>query len=213
MRPTLKFALPLLLLGGVAGGTLAAQSPASAPAIPGAKDAARVTGGTSAVDSQHVLIGWKVDHFGFNDYFGQFGQATGTLTLDKANPAASRVEITIPVNSASAASPQLIQHLMTADFFDAANHPEARFVSTRVVLDDDGDEADIYGDLTLRGVTKPVKLEADFVGAGVNPMNSKETVGFHAETTIRRSDFGINFALPMVSDEVELEISVAFEKQ
>ncbi len=71
----------------------------------------------------------------------------------------------------------------------------------------------ITGDLTINGITKPVTFEAEFTGAGANPFNSKQTVGFEAETTIKRSDFGVNYAIPFVSDEVELDISVAFEKQ
>ena len=81
-----------------------------------------------------------------------------------------------------------------------------------VVVDEDGDEAKVTGKLTLNGVTKPVTLDVDFFGAGVG-MNKKETVGFQAETTIKRSDFGISMGIPMVSDEVELEIHAAFEKQ
>lgn len=71
----------------------------------------------------------------------------------------------------------------------------------------------ITGDLTLNGVTKPVTFEAEFTGAGTNPFNKKATVGFEAETEIKRSDFGVNYGIPFVSDEVELDISVAFEKQ
>jgi polyisoprenoid-binding protein YceI len=101
--------------------------------------------------------------------------------------------------------------MATADFLDAANHPTARFVSRTVTVD--GNQATIVGDLTLRGVTRPVTLNARFVGAGTNPMNRKETVGFHATTSVNRSEFGMNYAVPMVSDKVELTISVAFEKQ
>ena len=81
-----------------------------------------------------------------------------------------------------------------------------------VVVDAEGDEAKVMGNLTLNGVTKPVTLDVDFHGAGVG-MNKKETVGFEAETTIKRSDFGVSMGIPMVSDEVELEIHAAFEKQ
>ena len=90
---------------------------------------------------------------------------------------------------------------------------DAKFVSTRVVLDDEGDEATVIGNLTLNGVTKPVTLDVDFHGAGTNPYNKKPTIGFEAEGKIRRSDFGIAYGIPAVSDEVELEIHAAFEKQ
>ncbi len=186
--------------------------------VPGAKDATRVTGGTYNADSGHTLIGWRVSHFGFNDYFGIFGGSTGTLTIDPKNPAAAKVDITIPVSQVTTASAGLTDHLLRAgkdggkaDFFGPAP-ADARFVSTSVKIDDDGDEAVIVGNLTLNGVTKPVTLDVDFTGAGVNPFNKKETIGFEAETTIKRSDFGVNYGIPVVSDEVELDITAAFEK-
>lgn len=208
MRKTtlLGIALPFALIAGA--GTLAAQS---TPSLPGTADTSRVASGTYAPDANHTIVGWRVNHFGFNDYFGQFGQATGTLMLDKDNPGASTVDITIPVNSLVTSSERLTGHMATADFLDAANHPTARFVSHHVVID--GTKATIHGDLTLRGVTRPVTLNAEFVGAGTNPMNSKETVGFHGSMSINRSEFGIAYAVPMVSDKVDLTISVAFEKQ
>ncbi|ASJ91210.1 YceI family protein [Porphyrobacter sp. CACIAM 03H1] len=192
----------------------------SAPQVPGAKDPSRVTAGTYAADPAHSLIGWEVNHFGFNDYYGIFGDVAGTLVLDPANPGAAKVDVTIPVASVTTASKGLTEHLLRAgkdggapDFFGPAPAP-ARFVSTAVTVDSkDATKATITGNLTLNGVTKPVTFEAEFTGAGVNPMNKKETVGFEAETEIKRSDFGVNYGIPFVSDEVELDISVAFEKQ
>ena len=185
---------------------------------PGAPDKTRVTAGTYAADANHTIVVWEVDHLGFSKYTGIFGDVTGTLVLDPANPAAAKVDVTIPVSKVTTASAGLTAHLLRAgkdggkpDFFGAAP-ADAKFVSTRVVLDDDGDEAKVTGNLTLNGVTKPVTLDVDFHGAGVG-MNKKETVGFQAETTIKRSDFGISMGIPMVSDEVELEIHAAFEKQ
>jgi polyisoprenoid-binding protein YceI len=188
----------------------------SAPSMPGIKDATRVAAGSYAADPSHTLIGWRVDHFGFNDYFGIFGDVTGSLQLDPANPAAAKVDVTIPVGKVTTASAGLTEHLLRAgkdggkpDFFGPAP-ADARFVSTAVKVD--GTKAVIDGNLTLNGVTKPVSLNAEFSGAGNNPFNKKATVGFHATTTIKRSDFGIVYAVPLVSDAVELDISVAFEK-
>ena len=185
--------------------------------LPGQKDASRVTAGTYKTDPGHSLIGWEVNHFGFNDYFGIFGDVAGTLTIDPANPNAAKVDVTIPVAKVTTASAGLTSHLLRAgkdggkpDFFGPAP-ADARFVSTKVVAS--GTTAKITGNLTLNGVTKEVTLDAEFTGAGANPFNKKETIGFEADTTIKRSDFGIAYALPMVSDEVELDISVAFEKQ
>lgn len=185
---------------------------------PGTKNAAAVTGGTYNADPKHTLVGWEVNHFGFNDYFGLFGDISGTLVIDPKNPAAAKVDITIPVSKVTTASAELTGHLLKpaaaggkADFF-GATPTDAKFVSTSVKIDEDGHEATIVGDLTLNGVKKPVTLEADFTGAGVNPYNKKETIGFEAEAKIKRSDFGISYGLANVSDEVELNITVAFEK-
>lgn len=184
--------------------------------VPGTLDTTRVTAGTYNTDPGHTLIGWRVSHFGFNDYFGIFGDATGTLTLDPANPNAAKVDITIPVGKVTTASAGLTGHLLRAgkdggkpDFFGPAP-ADARFVSTEVSAV--GQQAKIRGNLTLNGVTKPVVLDTKFSGAGTNPFNKKATVGFHATTTIKRSEFGIVYGIPMVSDDVVLDISVAFEK-
>lgn len=212
-------------LAAVTALALAAGATAFAPAltaqgaaeVPGAMDPARVTAGTYATDPNHSLIGWEVNHFGFNDYYGLFGDVAGTLTIDPANPNAAKVDVTIPVANVTTASKALTDHLLRAgkdgakpDFFGPAPAP-ARFVSTAVKAE--GTTATITGDLTLNGVTRPVTFEAEFTGAGTNPFSKKATIGFEAETTIKRSDFGVSAYIPFVSDEVELDISVAFEKQ
>jgi len=188
----------------------------------GKPDPARITGGSYKVDQHHTMVRWEVDHLGITPYFGIFGDITGTLTLDPKNPKAAKVDITIPVAKVTTASAGLTQHLLKPpakagdrpDFF-GPNPADARFVSTSVVPASDGDlEAKITGNLTLNGVTKPVTLDAKFYGAGTAPkdMGGQEMVGFEAETTIKRSDFGVNMAIPMVSDEVELDIVAAFVK-
>ena len=206
----LLFALPL-----AAAIPLIAQMPMKAP---GAPDPARVTAGTYSVDPGHTLVGWRVDHLGFNDYFGIFGDSSGTLKLDPKNPNAAKVDITIPVSKVTTASKGLTDHLLRpgrdgskADFF-GANPADARFVSTQVSAM--GTRAKIAGNLTLNGVTKPVILDATFAGAGKGPPQAggKETVGFHAMSTIKRSEFGIGYGIPMVPDKVRLDITVAFEK-
>ncbi|HMO76629.1 MAG TPA: YceI family protein, partial [Sphingopyxis sp.] len=154
--------------------------------VPGAPDKARVAAGTYAADPAHTLVVWEVDHFGFSNYTGIFGDVTGTLVIDPANPAAAKVDVTIPVSKVTTASAGLTGHLLRdgkdggkPDFFGSAP-ADARFVSTSVVLDDDGDEAKVTGNLTLNGVTRPVTLDVDFHGAGDNPFNKKATVGFEA---------------------------------
>ncbi len=181
-----------------------------APKLPGSVDPTKVVAGTYIVDPSHTLVGFRVNHFGFNDYFGIFGDSTGTLEIDPANLAAAKVDITIPVNKLTTASAGLTRHMNSADFFETETHPTARFVSTKVTVD--GNAAKIDGNLTIKGITKPVVLDASFTGVGNNPFNKKLTVGFEADTIIKRSDFGVNGAIPLVSDEVQLGITVAFEK-
>ena len=200
--------MPLIL----AGAALAVATPlvAQQMAIPGTADASRVTGGTYKTDPGHTLIGWRVNHLGFNDYFGIFGDADGTLVLDPKQPAAAKLDITVPVNKLTTASAGLTKHMMSKDFFNAEATPTARFTSTAVKVN--GTQAAITGNLTLNGVTKPVVLNARFTGAGANPMSKKETIGFEADAVIKRSDFNMNYGIPAVSDQVELDITVAFEK-
>ena len=162
------------------------------------------------------MISWQVSHFGLNDYLGLFGDVSGTLSLDPKNPNASKVDIAIPVSKIITASAALTVHLLRAgkdggkaDFFGPAP-ADAKVVSTSVVAS--GTSAKITGKLTLNGVTKPVTLDAKFSGAGVNPYNKKATVGFHAMGVVKRSEFGVDYGIPMVADEVGLHISVAFEK-
>lgn len=210
-----------LVLAAVAV-TIAVATPIVAQQVqlPGSKNKAAITGGSYTVDPAHTLVRWEVDHFGFTPYWGLFGGITGTATFDTANPAASKVDITIPVSKVITTSEGLTGHLLRPgkeggkpDFFGAAP-ADAKFVSTLVVIDKDGDEAKVTGNLTLNGVTRPVTLDVDFYGAGKTPaqMGGKENVGFEAEATIRRSDFGITYAIPLVSDAVELKIAAAFVK-
>lgn len=217
-HPLRNFALATAAsAAAVTGSILAAPAifAQGTPEVPGAVEPERITGGLYQADPAHSLVGFEVDHFGFNEYFGIFGDVEGTLMLDPDNPEAARVDVTIPIAKVTTASDALTDHLLRPakdggmpDFFGADPAP-ARFVSTMIEVD--GTEAEITGNLTINGITKPVTLEAEFTGAGINPMNKKETVGFEAETEIKRSDFRVNYGIPLVSDEVELEISVAFE--
>lgn len=209
--------LPLILIAATAAVAVPVVAQ-QAMQVPGSKNPAAVTGGTYTIDPGHTIVGWKVNHFGFNDYPGLFGDVTGTLTLDPKRPNDAKVDVTIPVSKVTTASAGLTSHLLRAgkdggkpDFF-GANPADARFVSTGVAAQ--GQRAKITGNLTLNGVTRPVVLDATFAGAGKAPqmMGGKETVGFHATTTIKRSQFGVAYAIPMVSDDVRLDITAAFEK-
>ncbi len=176
----------------------------------GAADPAKVTAGTYKVDPAHTQVKWAVSHFGFNDYFGLLGDATGSLTIDPANLAAAKVSITIPMASNLTSSSVLTDKLKKADNFNVEKFPTATFESTAVAVS--GNTAKITGNLSFMGVTKPVVLDTTLSGAGKNPFNGKDSVGFHATTTLKRSEWGYKNMVPAIGDDVKLDISVAFEK-
>lgn len=206
--PIMRPVLPLLAL--LFAAPLIAQ-PASPAAIPGVADPGRVVAGTYKVDPAHTQIGWKVNHLGFSHFDGFFADSTGTLVIDPRRPETAKLSITIPIGKVVTTSAALDKHLRSADFFDAAKYPTATFTSTRV--EPQGRRARITGNLTLHGVTRPLVLDAQFVGAGNSPRGNKAlTVGFEATTRFNRSDFGITYAAPAVGDAVELQINAAFER-
>lgn len=205
MRRYVVVALTVIALGL---GTAQAQQAAQRPGQP---DVARVTGGIYDVDANHTQVLWSVDHLGFTPLSGMFGRMSGTLTLDPKAPNAAKLAITIPMEGLVVTSPRFAEHLASDEFFDAAKFPTATFTSTRVAAR--GTEATIEGELTLHGVTRPVTLEARFIGAGYNPQHKAENVGFTATARVLRSDFGLGEAVPMVSDEVTLTIVGAFKKR
>lgn len=178
--------------------------------LPGAPTTSRVVAGTYAVDAPHTQVTWQVNHMGFSMLQGQFGASEGSITIDPAKPAQTKVDVTFAIDQLSVTAPAFATHLKSKDFFDVANNPTARFVST-TVTPRGANRATVTGNLTIKGVTKPVTLDATFVGAGANPMSKKLNFGFSATGKIKRSDFGLGMAVPIVSDDVTLAINAAFK--
>lgn len=180
---------------------------------PGAPDPSRAVAGVYTVDPDHTQVLFTLGHLGFSEYTGMFTRPTGTLTLDPANAANDTVDISFPIAKVLTTSPELDKHLQTADFFDAAKYPTGHFVSTKVTATGPG-SATIAGNLTLHGLTRPVTLDVRFVGAGDMVMGPPvPNIGFAATTTIKRSDFGMSYGIPLVSDDVLLTINAAFAKK
>ncbi len=189
------------------GAAVMAQMPATPPGKP---NTSLITGGTYAVDPGHTQVVFRYNHMGFSNNMGLIAEPSGTLVLDPKAPEKASVSISFPVVNLRTGVPKLDEHLMKPDFFDAAQFPTATFQSTSVKVD--GETADITGKLTIKGVTKDITLHAKFVGAGMNSFMKKDTVGFDAETTIKRSDFNMGYGVPMVGDDISLKIAAAFEK-
>ena len=193
-----------LLLAGASLPALAQQAATHTPS--------EVQAGTYAVDSNHTQVGFSLSHMGFSNFDGRLEGATGSLTLGEGDRSSSKISITIPAKSFSTPVKKLDEELVSADWFDAAKFPTITFTSTKVTPTG-ADSATITGDLTLHGVTKPVTLTAHFIGAGANPLSKKYTVGFDATGTVKRSDFGVTKYVPLIGDEVTLDLHGAFEKQ
>ena len=205
MTPRYAFAAGALALTLTVGGAAAlAQTAAS-------RDPAAVKPGVYKVEPGHTRVLFSVSHLGFTTWYGDFTGASGQLSLDPAHPAASQLEVSVPTASLTTTNAKLDGELKGADWFDAARFPTITFKS-RTVTPTGPASADVAGDLTLHGVTRPVTLHARFNGAGVNPLDKAYTAGFEVSGEIRRSDFGVTKYVPLVGDQVQLIISAAFEK-
>lgn len=200
MHTIVRALIPLALI--VPAAVIAQASP----------DATAVKAGSYAIDPNHTLVQFSVNHFGFNDYFGTLPGATGTMTLDPKRIAATKVDVSLPVERISTTNATLDGELKSADWFDAAKYPTIRFVSQSVTRTGPR-TAKISGTVTMHGVSKPMVLDATIGGAGVNPLSKAYTAGFKATGTLKRSEFGVTKYVPLVGDAVTLSITAAFEQK
>jgi len=188
--------------------SLAAPALAQAPA----SSSTSADAGAYKIEPSHTRVLFAVNHMGFSTWYGDFTGASGSLQLDPVNPSHSHLQVSVPTASVVTTNATLDGELRSADWFDAPRYPTITFTSTNVVPTGPG-AADVTGDLTLHGVTRPVTLHARFNGAGVNPLDKAYTTGFEVSGKIKRSDFGVTKYVPLVGDSVDLIISAAFEKQ
>lgn len=158
------------------------------------------------LDPTHSFVEFRYNHMGFSNPSGKW-LANGTINFDSNKLANSNVDITIQVESIVTGVPGLDRHLKSADFFDVAKYPTAKFVSSKIVAVDDK-HFNMTGNLTIHGVTKPVTFLVTQNEHKVNPMNERDTLGYSATATIKRSDFGVGAYVPAVSDEVALNIEL-----
>ena len=168
--------------------------------------------GDYTLDVSHSRLGFTARHAMVTKVRGHFADWSGTAHVDTANPAASKVELTIKTASIETGSPDRNGHLVSADFFDAENNPEITFVSTDISRD--GDDWTITGDLTIKGVSKPVTIDFESTGSARDPFGNLR-IGFEGSTTINRKDWGLtwNAALEtggvLVSDKIKLEFDIS----
>lgn len=163
------------------------------------------------LDASHSQVIFNYNHLGFSTTYGMFSGFEGEIMFDEANPAASSVNVSMPVKSMFTGWEKRDGHFMSADFFDAKDDDLVTFSSTAIELTGD-DTAMITGDLSMNGVTKSVVLDAKLNKSGDHPQANKPWLGFNASTSVIRSDFGLGLAAPFVSDEVAIQISVEAAK-
>ena len=157
-------------------------------------------------EGSHAFIQFKIQHLGFSWLLGRFNTFDGEFVLDQKNIENSKVKVTIDVASVDSNHGERDKHLRGKDFFEVEKYPEATFVSTRV--EKTGERtAKITGDFTLKGVTKPVTLDAEYIGGGKDPWGGYRQ-GFEATTQLKLKDFGIDYNLGPASEVVDIYISV-----
>ena len=159
-----------------------------------------------SLDPVHSTVLFKVKHLETSWSYGRFNTIAGELSFDEQKPETSTVKCTIDVDSIDTNSKERDGHLKSPDFFSAREFPKITFKSTRVARKKEA--YSVSGELTLHGVTKSVTFEMQKVGQTKAPEPIGERIGFFAVTTIKRSEFGMESYLDMLSDEVEVTLSI-----
>ena len=160
---------------------------------------------------QHASVNFKISHLGYSWIYGRFNDFEGTFSWDADKPEASAINVTVNTESVDTNHAERDKHIRSEDFLHVAENATATFTSTGVEVTGDN-SAKVSGDLTLNGVTKPVVLDANFIGEGDDPWGGYRA-GFDATTTLKLADFGIDYNLGPASETVELILTVEGVRQ
>lgn len=158
------------------------------------------------IDPTHTATVFSWNHFGFSTPSANFSDIQGVIKVDNAKPANSSVEVTIPLSSVNTNVPALDKEFQQEAWFNAAKYPNITFKSTKVETKDKK-HFKITGDLTVKGVTKPVVLDAVLNKQGEHPMAKVPAIGFNATTSFNRSEFGLGSYVPNVGDKITVNIT------
>jgi polyisoprenoid-binding protein YceI len=161
---------------------------------------------TFTVDPRHTFPTYEVGHSGYSFQRGRFNKTSGKIALDTAARTGS-AEIIIDTASVSTGVEKLEEHLRSEDFFNAAKNPTLTFKSTNFTFDGDKPRK-ASGELTMAGVTRPVTFDVTYFSCGVHPMTKRKICGADMSATVKRSDFGMKYGLPALSDDVLLRVNV-----
>ena len=163
-------------------------------------------------DKNHTEVRFCWSHFGVSRQCAHFLKYDGELIYDEANPEKSSVSVTFLTDSIETFNPVFNEHMKADKLFDTKQFPEITFKSTKFEKTG-GKSGKVTGDLTIKGVTKPVTLDVTLNFAGPHPMNKKPTLGIGALTTLKRTEFGVSRGAPLVSDEISIEIQSELNKK
>lgn len=200
---------PFFIVAALLVGLMISPTPvARADASPDVKD---MPTGPYQLDPNHTSVTFKVNHLGFSHYTARFDKVEGTLNFNNGAPDQSALDVTVYPNSINANNAKLEEELRSEVAFNVIKFPRATFRSTKIERTG-ATTGRIIGDFTMLGVTHPIVLDTTLVGAGKRPMDNKLVLGFSATGTFKRSDFGFNNWLPMVGDDVTLQIETEFDK-
>jgi polyisoprenoid-binding protein YceI len=166
---------------------------------------------TFAIDANHTAARFEYSHFGYSNQVHRFDKTSGKIVIDRAAKTGS-VDVTIDAKSVNTGYAVFNEHIQAEDYFSTARHPTITFKSTGVKFDGDKPVA-VDGDLTIKGVTKPVTLTVTSFHSMPHPMYKKDAIGANAITKIKRSEFNMGKNAPYVSDDVTLSIGVEAIKE
>ncbi|MEW6071195.1 MAG: YceI family protein [Planctomycetota bacterium] len=200
MTRTIPFALSALALSA-----LLVAVPARGSSRPAAEE-----DGTYSIDAVHSSVIFRVSHLGISNFYGRFGDVAGTLVVDGADPAQSAVKVEIRADSIDTNNADRDKHVTSPDFLNAKQFPTLSFESTAVKRNAKGD-LELTGQFTMHGVTKTITVEAVHVGHGTRG-NFGYRTGYETTFTVKRSDYGLGYALDMLGDEVAIIVSLEATK-
>ncbi len=186
----------VLVIAGAA--SLAATSAVAAPE-------------TYVVDGSHTFPSFSYSHFGLSTQISRFNNTTGTLVVDKAAKT-GQVDISIDMTSVDTGFELFDEHIQSEEFFDTATYPTATFKSSKVYFKDDAPVA-VDGDLTIKGITKPVTLDITHFVTMQHPMLEKDAIGANAQVVVKRTEFNAGKYAPNVGDEVTISVSLEAVKE
>jgi polyisoprenoid-binding protein YceI len=161
---------------------------------------------TYSIDANHTHATFSFEHLGFSTFYGKIPSQRGTVTLDRARKT-GEVEVAFDLNGITTGVKKFDDHLRSKDFFEVETHPTATFKSNKITFKGDTPDS-LSGELTIKGITKPVTLKVTSFHCGQHPMSKAPACGANATATINRSDFGLTYALPAVKDQIKLDIEV-----